>query len=1204
MRKYLMVFVLAFSIIHLCPVVTTAQDVTKKEIVLEVKKERLPQVFKRLEKITNYKIMFVTEDVNKYEVSGIIRAKDIHDAMKQIIGEKPLEYTVDKQFITVTLKKAAIPKTAENLIQQTTFRKIVGRVTDSDGNTLPGVSVMQKGTSIGTTTDINGDFGLRLSAVSGEGPTYLVFSFIGMETQEVMYREDKPLNVVMKDAYVPLGEVIIDGGYQKLPRKDMVGAFTTVNAEDVIQNSYSSIDQMLQGRIAGLVSVNTSSRVGRAPQIRIRGVSTLLGNKDPLWVVDGIIQPDPLPFDASSALTADLAQMVSSQVAWLHPADIETITVLKDASATAVYGSKASNGVIVITTKRGKADHLSVHYSLSMGIRARPNYDQFDLMNSQERIRFSKEAYDVGARYQTEPYPQTSTYEGLMHMLGSNMITEAEYSKQVAHLETVNTDWLKLLTRNSFNHNHNLSISGGSQKSTYNASFSYSNNKGIEIGNDIDQLNIRLGFNSKVTERLRIDMSMNGSIGNSHGFNSVNPLSYATTTSRSLPAYEQNGEYLYYKKLYGYKYNADQVPLGNNILNERDHSRADMKNNRFDASLNINYKVFSFLDYQVVGGISSASSNSRSFSGEQTRHIAQNYRGYDYGSEEVNSKKYKAAILPFGGELFTSESKSVNFNMQHKLVFSKTFNTNHRLNAMAAGEIRSTKVNFESNTVWGFVPERGEKIMRPTPINQLEPINVAFSKDNWGVLDALYNGAWSTTERTDNFLSFFATLAYSFRDRYVVNANIRNDVSNRFGQDVNKRIDPTYSFGASWRIAEEPFIKENISWLEQLNFRGTFGIQGNVVNTISPDLILSQQGVYSNYNEYYTTIGSLPNPLLKWERTKTWNLGLDIQPIRGISMTLDYYGRRSNAIVSQDVPQEYGVSRMRLNGGMIKNHGIEYSINFIPYKRDNFVWTLGLNASKNWNKVDSEDASVGATTTNKSHYLGGATDRMLKKGYPIGGFWSYSFAGLEADTGYPMFNHMDFDKVNPDVDPTTFLVYSGQQEPYFTGGLNTSIRWHSLSLSTNFSLLLGGKKRLSNPYGSFSNGKIPNPDVNFSRQLNDRWKKPGDEAHTNIPALWTAVLRNFNQTTPDGLPESIYTMWGSSDDMVVNASFLRCNQISLGWSMNPNICSKLGVKSLSVNASTNNVFVIASKRFNGFDPELNGRSVMPRMFSIGFNVGF
>lgn len=204
-----------------------------------------------------------------------------------------------------------------------------------------------------------------------------------------------------------------------------------MKGEDVLMPAYQTIDQMLQGKVAGLMVVNSSSRVGSAPKLTIRGKATILGNTDPLWVVDGVIQEDPISIDATAAMTTDMKELIGNQVSWLNPQDIENITVLKDASATAIYGSKASNGVIVITTKKGSAERTSIRYSANFSVRQRPNYDLFDFMNSQERIQFSKEAYDAGVRYQGDPLPQIYTYEGLMAMFNKHMISEADFMKQM-----------------------------------------------------------------------------------------------------------------------------------------------------------------------------------------------------------------------------------------------------------------------------------------------------------------------------------------------------------------------------------------------------------------------------------------------------------------------------------------------------------------------------------------------------------------------------------------------------------------------------------------------------------------------------------------------------------------------------------------------------------------------------------------------------
>lgn len=1188
---YIFVSFLFLAVSLLCSSTIYAQNST---VNLNYKDASFVEVINEFRKQTGVKFMYNLEKVkNKRCKDLIVKNVPTQQAIDIVLKHFNLAYSMVEGVVVVKEQ----PEKPQNP------RVIKGIVLDENGSALPGVTVLVKGTTIGVSTDVKGNFSITLP---GQKENSLIFSFIGMQTQVIKCTDDKPLKITMKTDASQLEEVtVISTGYSSLPRKDMVGAYTTVKAEDIMMPAYNSIDQMLQGKIPGMVVVNSSSRIGSTPKITIRGTSTIFGNTDPLWVVDGIIQPDPLPIDASSAVTEDMKNLIGNQISWLNPSDIETITVLKDASATAIYGSKASNGVIVITTKKGSAERTSIRYSTHFSFRTRPNYGMFNYMNSKERIQFSKEAYDAGVRYQSDPLPQIYTYEGLMAMYNKRQINENDFMAQMERLETCNTDWFDILCRNSFSHNHNLSISGGSQKVTYNASFGYSSSHGTQKGDDMTQFTSRLNVNTQFIKSLSITFNLSGFFSDKKGYGpGVNPQSHANQTSRAIPAYDENGKRVFYKRYYEYQLNrSGQLEYGYNILNEMENSYSKNNSKNFNVSINADWSITDWLKYQFVGSIAYSTNNSESFAGEKTSYIERNYRGYAYGTESSGSAKFNAALLPFGGELATNVINNTSYNMQHKVVFSRTINEIHRLNAMAAMEIRSGENKNNTNTVWGYVPERGEILVSPTHPTEITPVGGTVPI-SWGALDKLYQGGWKNTTITNNYVSFFVTFAYSLKDRYVFNANVRSDASNRFGQDANKQFDPTYSFGVSWRMAEEEFVKTYLPWLNQLNLRATYGVQGNVVTSISPDLITQYQGILPGYNEYYLTISSLPNPLLKWERTKTWNLGLDLQLFNGISMSLEYYGRRSNAIINQDIAQEYGMNAMKLNGGRIHNHGLEYSVNITPYQRKDFVWTIGINASKNWNRTQNNDIRTQADKITKSNFLTGSSDRFLKKGYPLSAFWSYSFAGLDPETGYPTLNLIDFEEADPDIDPTTFLVYSGQKDPYFTGGVNTRARYKSLSLGVNFSVLLGAKKRLPNPYQNFSHGKLPDPFYNLSKDLLKRWQKPGDEKHTIYPALYTSVEDLYNIQLPDGtMSNSIYDMWGQSDAMVVNASFLRCTQISLSWNMPKQICSKFGATNCSISANVNNPFVIGSSRFNGFDPEL-GDSVMPKIFSFGLSVGF
>lgn len=1150
-----------------------------QRITVDLRGETLEAALWYLQNRTKFVFMYATKDISG--VSDVnVKAKDktVTEILDECLAGTNLTYEVSGNAIVI--KK----RSTQNIT-------ITGWIRDSNGEALPGATVTIRGSKSGGIAGMDGNYTCIIPAQEG---LVLTYSFIGMEKKIVKYTGKKTINITLNSSNTEIDEVVVTG-YQNIQRRDLVGSITTLKAKDILMPSYSTIDQMLQGRVAGMMVTNSSSRVGNAPQIKIRGTSTLIGNQDPLWVVDGIIQEDfSVDLDDNKIMTQDLKDIIGNQISWLNPADIENITILKDASATAIYGSKASNGVIEITTKRNTTDRLTVNYSSNFNIGQRPNYGMFNLMNSQERVQFSQDAFNWGTSYANVPYKEMYTYEGLLRMYLEHDISEAEYSSAYRTLETQNTDWLKLLTRRSFSHNHNVSVSGGTNKFSYSASMGYTNSEGQEIGNDSERMTGRVSLLMRPVQKLTINVTMNGSVSTNTGFaGGVNPLSYATSTNRAIDPD------VYYQKKNTYKYNNTHESLSYNFINERDNSGSKSRSTHMSASLDLKWNILDWLTYQFTGGYTDNNSTNESWLTEQTFYIADQYRGYDYNSINPTSPEFKAAQLPFGGRLYTNNSNQYAYNIQNKIQISKAFNENNRLNALIGTEIRSTTGKGLNNIVYGYVPDRGERIVAPTTPEEFQPIGTS-SFTGWGLLGQMYSSGWKKTNTTNNFFSVFATFAYSFMNRYVVNANVRNDASNRFGQDTNNRFDPTYSIGFSWRASEEKLIKEHLKWITILNFRGTYGIQGNALTRLSPELILTQNSVKKGYNQYFSTISQIPNPYLSWERTKTWNFGLDLELFNMFYMNLEYYTRRSNAVVSLDLPYEYGISKMQRNGGIIRNRGIEYTLSFSPLKKRDYALSVSLNASKNWNKGGETHIETDHTT-----FLYGKANYILKEGYPLSAFWSYSFAGLD-ENGKATFNLLDVPEEERDssIEETSYLVYSGEKEPFFTGGLGLSFRYKSLTLNTNFALIIGNKKRLTSPYRDFGavRSTMPDPTANANRDLLNRWKAPGDEAYTIIPALPSGV-----ETLPK-LPngengETSIQMWEMSDAMVVSGSFLRCRSMGLSWQMKREWCHKIFAKNLSLNFSMDNLFVIASKRFNGFDPELDN-SVMPRTFSFGINVGF
>ena len=1178
-----------------------ASVVAQEKIDINIKNGALTDVFKAVQNQTEYRFMYSTEDVKSYQgITMEMKGASLKDVMGTALAKTDLEWHIENQIVFIK-KKADKAESVKQI-------RITGRVTDVNNNPIPGVTVLLEGTSMGAATDANGEYVLTLPE---QKSIVLIYSFVGMVSERVVYSGQTKINVILKEDVKTMEEVVVTG-YQTMRKSDVVGSMTTVKASDVMMPAYSSIDQMLQGRVAGMMVMNTSSRVGTSPKIRIRGTSTILGNQDPLWVVDGVIQPDPLQLDQNDIMVDDLKNILGNQISWLNPADIETITVLKDASATAIYGSKAANGVIVITTKRGQVDRMTVNYNGTFSFRARPSYGMFNLMNSQERIQFSREAYKAGAIYSSTPLASMNTYEGVMRMYYEKQITKDEAELAIQRLEKTNTDWFKLLTRNSFSQNHNLSMSGGSQKMTYSVSLGFSDQAGVELNNDAKNLSGRLNIGVQLHPKVHADVSLVGTIDKTWGYAAgVDPMTYAKETSRSMLAYDEKGDYYFQERMSSYSLNNTGMILGYNILNEMDHSYSKNKSSRLNATLNLSWEIIPGLKYEFVGGVNNNERLSESYAGEQTYYVANKYRGYDYGTEEYGSTAYKAAMLPFGGELYNGSSDVLAWNIQNKVSFQRVFKEDHRINVLVGTEVSSTATKDRSQTIFGYVAERGEQVVQPTPIKDIVPTGNQ-GIEPWGILSKLYSGeGWTRTTMTSNQFSVFATLAYSYKDRYVLNASVRNDASNRFGQDQNKRFDPTYSFGLSWNIAREPWAEFMSDILNQFTLRASYGIQGNTVASISPELILTMGSVKPYYGEYMAKISRLPNPHLSWERTKTWNFGLDVQLLQWITMNLEYYTKRSNNIINQPIALEFGREGMEVNGGRIINSGVEYSLNITPIRTKDWAWTIGLNSSKNWNEAKSEASS----NVSIRNYLEGANDRVLKKGYAVSSFWSFAYRELNPENGQPEFN-LIYERdaagnviVNEETgkpilrdvnDLTEVLVYSGKTEPDFTGGLVTRLRWKGLTLGANFSLLLGAKKRLPNPYPA--NGNIPLSNVNLSKELKNRWQKPGDELKTDIPGVYTSRVPK-TITLQDGSAFDPYYMWGVSDLRVVSASFLRCQQLSLTWNIDGAWCARWGIKSLSLNATMNNVFVIADKKFDGFDPEL-GDSVQPKIYSFGVNIGF
>lgn len=1155
----------------------------ERKITLNMKNAKRTTILNEVKKQVDMEFFYNVKELDKYGLISInVKNESISEVIKLLIKDTNLKYTIDNNVVNILL----VGETTKAGEYIGLMLNVSGKITDEDGKPLPGASIRDSKNERVTTSNSNGEYSINVR----RGST-LIFSYVGAEAFKTSINAvgvtEVKQNVQLNTSANVLNEVTVSTGYQDITKRNLVGSIASVRADDIKAAGIRSIDQLLQGQLAGVSVANQTGIIGSSPKVRVRGTSTLLGNQEPVWVVDGIIQQDRLPFDYSlinTSSSSGIRDLIGSSVSFLNIEDIQDISVLKDASATAIYGTKAANGVIVITTKKGKAGPTRFNYVTNLSISAAPSYDDFNLMNSKERIDVSKEIYARGLTFQFTP--DNLSYEGYLTQLLNKTISQEQFNNQVAKLETMNTDWFGLLYQNPFSQNHSLSVSGGTDKIRYYASMGYGSNRGNTIGNGQDTYNGNLSINVDVSKKLKLGFRLGGNMGKTTGFYQINPFNYAFNTSRAIPAYNEDGSYYAYRKSNDF----DSF----NILRERDYTGNKNKSTNFSATTNLDYKFLKDFTFQSLLGINYTQTNGESYAAAQSYYIAKNFRMNAYNSAVPGTPAYLASYLPQGGVLNSTGVNNQSYTFRNSITFNQNFRKDKdNLTVLAGSELRSSVYDGMSQTNFGYMPERGRTFAQ---------IPVVYFPNGVGTTASpspiLYRDIPVITDQKANFVSYFGTATYNWDDRYVLNATIRTDASNRFGQSTNNRFLPIWSAGIKWNVMEEEFFSDKLKWLNQLSFRGTYGFQGNVAENFGPELILQYptRSISTVTGEGLLNIKNLGYPDLRWEKTATVNLGLDFSILNNrISGTFDYYNKKTtDALTEVVIPVEYGVATMPVNAGNIRNHGYEFYLNFVPLNSKDLTWAINFNTARNFNEVTksgNNNLETWNSLANGSAYV---------DGYAVSSFFAFNYKGLDPVTGYPTYNIpalTDESKKNVSL----LMNYAGQLDPKFTGGFGTNIRYKRFSLNSSFTVSVGAKKFLAPLYNE-SNQSAPYPTQNLSSMLNDRWRKPGDETFTNIPSLPTANIP-FTYIGNSSYP--IYTLYDYSTIRVVDADYLRCRNIGLSYAIPPKILAKAHIQQLSLQASVTNLFYIASGKLGGIDPEVSGNNLpIPRTYSLTLNVGF
>lgn len=1207
--KRVILLTLVWGGICCCPV-KGANIGQPQKVTLNLKEVSLSVLFNEIKKQTSYKFFYNdAQEKSMGKITVSVKGETVETVLKRVFENSLYTFQMVGEQIVITDKKVE-DKGLKNI-------RIVGQVTDSRKEPLPGVTVMVKGLTVGTATDVNGRYALTLPAAEKMA---LLFSFIGMETTEVQYRGQDTINVVMKEEQSELSEVVVTG-YQTIDRRKNTSAIQSIEMDRIKVPGVQTVDQLLESHVPGMIFMQNSGQVGAAPKLRIRGTSTILGNQEPVWVLDGIVLRDPVNVSPTLINNLDFVNLVGNAISGINPEDIERIDILKDASATALYGAKAANGVINITTKKGKAGPPSVTYSLNGKFTARPRYSDKNvyLMNSKERIAYSREIIEKGLSYPT--INNWVGYEGAFEKYNNGTYTYRQFADEVARLETVNTDWFDLITEDVFSNSHTLSLSGGSTNIRYYASLGYSNEKGVIKGEKNDRYSTSVNINGSFN-KFSFSFGILANKGVREYVNSnLNILDYAYNTSRAIPAFNEDGS-LYFYDVQGSTNASFGRPLAFNALHEMENYRDEYNSSGVSLNMNLNYRFNDWLKTQFIFSYSINNTLQETLADANSFYAA-NLRGTNYGVELSTDMK-STSLLPMGGEYREDITRNDNYTTRLQFDFTKYADREqrHLFNAAVGFELASSKYDGKRQVHRGYLPERGKTMASIDP-----DVYPAFTR--WKMEEGEARGVFS--DNVQNELSAYLTLTYTLDNAYSFNFNTRADASNKFGDRSNEKILPVWSVSASWDMKAN--ILRDVNWVNGLSVRGSYGYQGNMLSNQTPELIIKKGNMNNYFEEYESTIEHYPNPNLRWEKTGAFNASVDFalfdNRIRG---TFSYfYKKTKDAFLSKTVADINGVESYVINSGTVENKGYEISFNFTPFKAGaevgGFRWDIDpqlgqvlntlLTKAVNNDNFDKKQDEIFYT-----NYLDGTA---LVKGESLNTFFSYKYRGLSPEDGRPMFYDVEeelkeeyLQMEREDVFRRVMKV-SGTRVPVLQGGVLNTFSYKRMSLSFNFAYSFGSKIRLMQLYGANKNGTTvaPLPERNVRREFVKRWQRPGDENHTNIPGLlsnkeYSKTLNPWWKTGDNNsinFADNIWQMYDNSDIRTVSGNYLKLQSFVFNYTLPEQFCKKLLLKSAYIGISGNNLFTICSSKLKGQDPSQSGTtdklnlSIRPS-YSVNLGVTF
>lgn len=1081
-------------------------------------------------------------------------------------------------------------------------RSLRGHITDEGGEPLIGVTIYNQTSGNGTVSDIDGNYTINVTPED-----VLIVRMLGMQPQQITVGAQSVLDILMEEDIMITDEVVITG-FQEVDRKLFTGASENLKMADIRPNGMVDVSRALEGQVAGVNVDNVSGTFGTAARIRIRGNASINGNNQPLFVVDGVILEDLSNVNADDLASGNANTLVTSSVASLNPNDIESFQILKDASATAIYGARAANGVIVITTKKGKSGRLQVNYNANFSGKLRPTYRQFDLLNSAQELSVYRELnrkglIDIttsvrGRNYGAMGKMFTAIANHELPWGASGGLNEAFLNKY----ENANTDWFDVLFRDfGLQQQHAVSFTAGSEKSNSYYSISYLNDQGQTIADKVQRFTGTARNTYFLSDKFIFGLKLGASYRNQRApgtrnreldpitgqFNrdfDINPYSYSLNTARSIRPRDDQDNLEFFRRNYA-PFNILHE-LKNNFININVLDVSAQTNFDYTPAENISLKgVFQvrYANTQREHIITEKANQSEAFRANGTQFIqnANNLLFRDPDNPGLNP----VVVLPQGGFNYQDRTDLINFFSRISGDWSKNINENHEVNALIGQELRLTNRKESSASGLGVVYESGGVVVTDPNIIEF------FNRQNIDI--------FSLNQEKDRFIGWFLNGGYAYKSKYVANFTVRYDGSNQLGKSKKARFLPTWNVSGAWNVFNESFMAQ-VPVIADVKLRATYGISGNLPPQASALLNLkSDVTIRPTDVESFLFIEDLTNTDLTWEKLKEFNVGIDFLLLnRKIDASFDYYIRNSFDLIG--TIQTSGVGGQGLKFGNFADMeiiGYEFSINSTNLEWSGLKWQSNINMGYSRDRITKLD--FGPRYVDALSQGGAAV-----LGFPRRSLFSTRFDGL-TDSGLPSFLNREGERVLEfDLQDREGLVstlqYEGSTEPRAYGGVTNRFSYKNFSLSILCSFKWGYKIRLNDAF--FENytdfDALPS-------ELQNRWAVPGDEAITNIP---TIVDRNRVRT--DGSIALAYRLYNKSTERVASGDYIRLKTVRLGYQLPARFIDRLGFSTGSISLEGQNLLLLYSdkKNLKGQDPEFfssGGVSLpQPKLVTFTLNVGF